>query len=144
MIFGHLLDIFCGKQCWTSQSRECVWSGSLKLFTGSSWLHLRHFKMYSEHTKCTVYARLVLLLQGQPINSYQMDIWHKVAQHSCGNSKRPHTVSDDMKHPQVEVLPGHSQGFIPPARPLTSRPWLGWRFARARTHTRRSHAAPSR
>lgn len=73
-----------------------------------------------------------------------MNIWHKVAKYSCGNSKRPHPVCHDVKNAQVEVLPELTQDPAPPAPPLSSGPRLGLRIGRARTHTWGSHASSCR
>lgn len=72
--------------------------------------------------------------------SYQMNIWHKVAQNSRGDSKRPHPVRHNVKDTQVEVLSDSSDCFAPLAPSLGCCLSLGLRMARP--HGRRAHGTP--
>lgn len=68
-----------------------------------------------------------------------MNIWHKVAQYSCGHPKRPHSVCDYAKNAQVEVLPHSAHHSAPTGGRLGICPRLG----ESRVHPRRPHASSS-
>lgn len=68
-----------------------------------------------------------------------MNIWHKVAQYSCGHPKRPHSVCDYAENAQVEVLPHSAQHSAPTGGRLGICPRLG----ESRVHPRRPHASSS-
>lgn len=76
-------------------------------------------------------------------SSYQMNIWHKVAQHSCGHPKRPNSVCDDVKNTQVEVLLHSADHSAPAGGRLGMCPGLALRFSGSRVHPRRAHASSS-
>lgn len=75
---------------------------------------------------------------------YQMNIWDKVAQYSCGYSESPHSVCHDVENTQVEELSEATYEPGPTAPPLNSGPWLGLRTCRRRIHPWRPHASSSR
>lgn len=62
-----------------------------------------------------------------------MNIGHKVAKDSCGYSKRPHPVRQDVENTQVEVLSGPIHESAPAVPPLSWGPLLGFR-GHNRTH----------
>lgn len=72
-----------------------------------------------------------------------MNIRHKVAEDSCGYSKRPHPVRQDVENTQVEVLSDPIHEPAPAASPLSWGPLLGFRTGTARSHNR-THASSSR
>lgn len=75
--------------------------------------------------------------------SYQMNVWHKVAQYSCGHPEGPHSVRDDAKHAKVEVLPHSAHDSAPNGARLGGRPGLVGRLGGAGVHPRRPHASSS-
>lgn len=77
-------------------------------------------------------------------HSYQMDIRHKVAKHSCCHSASPHPVGHNVKHTQVEELPQSCQEAAPLAASLPSGPSWVLRIVWMRTHSVGSHASSSR
>lgn len=72
-----------------------------------------------------------------------MYIRHKVAQHSCGHPKRPHSVCDYTKNAQVEVLPHSACHSAPTGGRLGICPGLVLRLGGSRVHPRRPHASSS-
>lgn len=65
-----------------------------------------------------------------------MNIWNKVAQYSCGHPEGPHSVRDDAKYAQVEVLLHSAHG-------LTRRPGLVGRLGGSGLHRWRAHPSSS-
>lgn len=72
-----------------------------------------------------------------------MNIWHKVAQYSCGHPKRPHSVRGYAKNAQVEVLPHSAHHSAPTGGGLGICPGLVLRLVGSRVHPRRPHASSS-
>lgn len=72
-----------------------------------------------------------------------MNVWHKVAQHSCGHPKRPNSVCDDAKNAQVEVLPHSAHHSAQAAGRLGICPRLALRLGGSGVHPRRRHASSS-